>query len=280
MSSKRPAFTLVELLVVIAMIGIMVGLLFPSVQSLRESARRTNCQSQMVSISLALQSYHDRWIQFPIGTIANSGPIKNVADGNHHNWLGRLTDLLDQPVIASHIDRSISIYDEANADVLSLSFPGVQCPSDILYSGNPSSYVGIHHSTTKPIDESDWGIFVLNKAVTRDDISDGLSNTMLFSEKVSTIGDLGWLSGTRATLRNTGDGIRSEPIESIPDETFVGSIGSRHPAGANASFGSGEYKFLSSSIDQRVLEQMADRRDGQLPLQYLSIEQQRRRSVQ
>ncbi|MCO8125392.1 DUF1559 domain-containing protein [Stieleria sp. TO1_6] len=288
MSFFRRAFTLVELLVVIAIIGILVGLLAPAIQSLRESSRRTECQSRLTAIGMALQSYHDRWLQFPVGTVleategAQVGPIQSTPVGNHQNWLGRLLDLLDQPVIASQIDRSKSIYDAVNAPVLRLNYPGVKCPSTSTYPHNASSYIGFHNPTEKPIDTSDQGVFVLNTVITSDDISDGLSNTAFVSEKLTPPDDLGWLSGTRATLRNVGDGIQSrlDATPNPPSPLAVGSIGSRHPAGANILFGSGMIRFQTTHTDQRVLEQMVDRRDGQLPLSFQSIEEQRQRSIQ
>ncbi len=285
--SDRRAFTLVELLVVIAIIGVLVGLATPAVQSMRESSRRTGCQSRLMPIGMAIQSYHDRWMHFPVGTVVDpgggvgSGLVRSEAVGNHHNWLGRLVDLLDQPVIASRIDRSASVYDESNSAVMQLSYPGVKCPSAGRYPANASNYVGFHHPTEKQIGETDHGVFILNVPISRDDISDGLSNTAFVSEKLSRPDDLGWLSGTRATLRNVGGGIRTtaDPAAQL-SPTAVGPIGSRHPGGVHILFGSGAIRFQSTQTDQRVLEQMVDRRDGQLPLEFQSMEEQRRRSIQ
>ena len=58
-----------------------------------------------------------------------------------------------------------------------------------------------------PIDEMNHGVFVLNQRITYDDVSDGASHTIFIGEKLNEPVDLGWMSGTRATLRNTGSPI-------------------------------------------------------------------------
>ncbi len=277
----RVGFTLVELLVVIAIIGVLTGLAVPAMQNMREISRRSNCQYNLSELALALSAYQSQQSHFPIGTLASEGPIRNIPEGYHHNWLEGLLPMMDLKPIEQVIDTSVSVYHPKNDQVRAIRMPRLLCPSATMIRENTTCYAGIHASTETPIDEDNDGVFILNRSISPDDITDGLGYTLFVAEKLSRFeDDLGWISGTNSSLRNAGHAINEEfaslrgPVDAdaIIPPTYVGGIVSDHPGGAHLLMGSGEIKFASESMDTAVLAQMASRDDGELPLDFKSTQ--------
>jgi prepilin-type N-terminal cleavage/methylation domain-containing protein len=274
---KLGGFTLVELLVVIAIIGVLMGLSIPAMQNMRELSRRSNCEQNLVRLSLALSAYASRNGQYPAGTLAASGPIQSQPKGYHHNWISGLLPMLDAANVYEAIDHGASVYDPANDEVRSLRIPTLLCPSASDMQVNTTCYAGIHSSIETPIDEGNDGVFPLNIAISDAEITDGISYTLFLGEKLSRFDeDLGWFSGTRSSLRNTGHAINAERlrVRGVQDSTklvtpaYVGGLASDHPGGAYLLLGSGAYRFASSTMNQVVLRQLAARADGGIPTEW------------
>ncbi len=146
-ATKR-AFTLVELLVVIAIIGILVALLLPAVQSARESARRTQCLSNLKQLSLAALNHHDTYKAFPIGMKMKSGVgLRNTES----TWLISLLPFVEQNALYDKWDFSQPANNTSNTTDNARSatiIPVYVCPSDaieenrFLLSGPPTGFPG------------------------------------------------------------------------------------------------------------------------------------------
>jgi prepilin-type N-terminal cleavage/methylation domain-containing protein len=271
-------FTLVELLVVLAIIGVLLGMSIPAMQNMRELARRSNCGQNLAQLSLALSGYSARNGHYPVGTFAQTGPIRSEPIGYHHNWIAGLLPMMDATNVYDAVDQNVSVYDAANDEVRKLRIPMMQCPSASDIRDNSTCYAGIHASTEIPIDEDNDGVFRLNLPVSDSDITDGLAHTLFLGEKLSPYEeDLGWISGTRSSLRNTGHPINAERLRvrgaqsgNEVSPTYVGGLASDHPGGCHLLLGSGQYDFRSASIDLRVLQQLASRADGGIPIEWKS----------
>jgi prepilin-type N-terminal cleavage/methylation domain-containing protein/prepilin-type processing-associated H-X9-DG protein len=273
-------FTLVELLVVIAIIGILVALLLPAVQATREAARRVSCLNNVAQLGLALHNYEFHYEHLPAGSINPEGPIRSEPVGIHVSWIVQILPYMEQNALSRQFDQAAGAYADKNAAVRAAQIRTLQCPSD----GTPhfsethnvarSSYVGCYHDAEAPIDKENHGLLFLNSKIRYADIDDGSAATLLLGEALTRADNLGWVSGTRATLRNTSLIEDYQPkghsAEAAAEQerklapTFVGGFGSTHPGGINTGFADGSTKFFRRTVEPAVLHQIGHRADGEI----------------
>jgi prepilin-type N-terminal cleavage/methylation domain-containing protein/prepilin-type processing-associated H-X9-DG protein len=283
---RRRGFTMVELLTVVAIIAVLIALLLPAVQGAREAARRAMCGSHLLELGIALSNYASTHHVLPPGVVEPKGPILNVPKGYHMSWTVQILPFIEQKNAYRHIDFRRGAYDDANATALTHRIGVFMCPS---FSGGRSDYVGCHHDVEAPIDADNHGVLYLNSHVGYDDITDGRAYTILLGESTSGL-MMGWASGTRDTLRNTGSPINapdlSIPLGTQPYSTpapgerlaefqqfvndgvipldYVGGFSSHHGLGANFLFCDGSVQFLKQSVDAEVLRRLGHRSDGEV----------------
>ena len=278
MRREQGGFTLVELLVVIAIIGVLVGLLLPAVQAAREAARRSSCVNNLSQLALGLHHYEFNHEHLPSGSTSDQRPVRSDESAQHISWVVETLPFIEQRAAYNHLDLEQSVYSEANAEVRMMNIPTLLCPSNPLGTIEEpkrigiSHYVGNQNDREAPIDQDNRGLLFLNSNVTYGDILDGASQTFLLGETVPQQNNLGWVSGTRATLRNASNFNDRKLRESFRDPSVsqdaleVGGFASFHTGGANFAMADGSVTFMATSSDPELMRQLADRADGELLL--------------
>jgi prepilin-type N-terminal cleavage/methylation domain-containing protein/prepilin-type processing-associated H-X9-DG protein len=238
----HPAFTLVELTVVIAILGILMGFLFPAVQQVRESARRIACSNNLKQQGMALLQFESSFQSFPAGADA----------GTLHSWCTRILPYLEHGDLFQQIDLQADwdapsnlAWTRQNLSVFSCpsswkSYPGLTDYSGISGSSHRATQDPSRNGTLFPLDLSD-------RPVTIASIFDGTSNTIAISECIG-------LSETNHGFWSSGANCLGHDEGSINNrQGSLDEIASLHPGGANAVFVDGSVRFLNETLSLDVV---------------------------
>jgi prepilin-type N-terminal cleavage/methylation domain-containing protein/prepilin-type processing-associated H-X9-DG protein len=296
--TKQSAFTLVELLVAITIIGLLIALLVPALQAARNSARRAQCANNLKGIGLALQSFHAAKGSFPSGYVSGVDPSGNET-GPGWGWLSLSLTYMDQSPLAGMIDFRQPIESSANDVARTRLIANLLCPANEISkptwptevrdsTGEPVSlicrvafcaYVGMYGSTdTTPLGD---GIFFRNSRIRVRDVTDGTSRTIAAGERAYVLGDGTWVGAVSGASMFPDDYSAKIAVEHLkPASAMVlGHVGlgngpnspsselnqfyGLHGNGVNFVFADGHVVFLASTIDYPLYQSMATRAGGE-----------------
>jgi prepilin-type processing-associated H-X9-DG protein len=269
---------LIELLVVIAIIAILIALLVPAVQKVREAAARAQCQNNLKQIALALHNHHDTKKYLPYG--GGSGP-----------WMYDILPFIEQnnvwnaPQTAKDYTRSGSV------------IPVYICPAaphgGVVFQTGVARYA-VHDypgvaglSSLDFPDKGIFGWFNAPKGITLVTITDGTSNTIMVGERPASQ-DLfwGWWYSTNFDVicwavdngfhaydtgidHATGNSRRCPTPAffspgNLADNCSFNHFWSNHTGGANFALADGSVRFITYQAGTRALLQLATYAGGEV----------------
>lgn len=193
---NREGFTLIELLVVVLIIGILMAMLLPAINSARGAARKAQCANNLKQIGLALANYEQAYGGFP----QNKTNSSDRKEGR--GLFVQLLPFMDSNNIYKMWDPTKAMADDANKAFRMSIPPAVQCPATPLGRGDRSfqygersaKYIGqamdyaLIHKAVDPEDGQSYdpplgqGQTGGSGIVRIDSITDGLTNTIIYHE--------------------------------------------------------------------------------------------------
>ena len=287
-------FTIVELLVVVAIVGLLVSLLLPAVQAVRESARRTACGNNLRNVGLALLNYHTAHQGFPRHRFRL--PQDVGSDSESWSWLARLLPFLEES----------ALFEQGRVGRTSLQASGIidqpltilLCPSDGTTSENVRTGAGhfekelLAISNYKAVCGSNWGADVTQRLdnvgsrwrnrgfngsydgqamgdgiMWRDDwrarmrleaIKDGTSKTLMIGEDIPEHNLWNSWAYTTHAFGTCAIPPNAMPVSPLwwPESM---SFRSDHPGGVNFALADGSVTWVSDDIELNIYRELASR---------------------
>jgi prepilin-type N-terminal cleavage/methylation domain-containing protein len=274
---RRAGFTLVELLVVLAIIALLVGLLLPAVQKVREAAARTSCQNNLHQMGIAFLNHHDAqgylpsggwdWFYPPnyVGGTPAVGARQQAGWGFQIlPWIEATNTWRAGPVVAIATPNRL-FFCPARRPPQTVTYPDEYTPP---LTGGDLTHALCDYAASN-LDGT--GVVTQYTPLRLTDITDGTSNTLLVGEKWLDLGDLGQVQpgdNEGYTVGWDHDTVRDTQQPPVPDNSsqpgdHSQQFGSSHPGMMNAVLADGSVHAILFSIDPTVFSYLGNRQDGQ-----------------
>jgi prepilin-type N-terminal cleavage/methylation domain-containing protein/prepilin-type processing-associated H-X9-DG protein len=251
----RAGFTLVELTVVMAILGVLMTLLIAAVQVSREMTRKTSCSNNLRNQLLASHEFQAALRHYPAGRL--------IAKGREYSWCLELLPYLEQQALYIQFDRSRPWNDGgSNLSAAQTTLKIFRCASSVKKFPGKTDYGGVMGSTltVSPGFDFENGVMIEVGGWRRDfltaaEIIDGTSQTIAIAECVDRPPDEGgmWVTGFNAFSHDNGT-INGKASDDIC---------SRHPGGALVGFADGRVCFLSQNIAPLIVGALCTRNGGE-----------------
>jgi len=253
-AAARQGFTLVELMTVVAVVGVLMSLLLTAVQSSREMARKATCASNLRNQLLAVHEFQAAQRHFP--------PGRQYSPSREYSWCLESLPYLEQTAAYGRYDRTKPWSDTGgNSAVAQANLRIFRCPSAMQKFDGKTDYGGVMGSTITVSTGFDFenGVMIevgkwRNNYLIQAEIVDGTSQTIALAECTDRPPAAGlWISGFNAFSHDNG------PVNGkVTDD-----ICSRHPGGALVGFADGRAQFLSEHTSGYVVGSLCTRNGGE-----------------
>lgn len=238
-SARQSGFTLVELLVVMAIIATLMALLLPAVQSAREASRRTACRNNLHQIGIALHNYHDTHACFPP---SSGGTGASGGNGNALSGFVMLLPQLEKDIIWQRIHKAAGQGGDPSTIAINGEIDVYLCPTATVgdkVNGSGHRYYAFNLGDLQPIYPNPMpmpmppvpglaglrrtrGPFGFQRCVKIKEIIDGTGTTIAVAERFGSVSTREWygsFTSSPATCTTGWAGPPTPPLGPTVDST-------------------------------------------------------------